>query len=92
MKRSFLTRDAAIARVGLDAVKRCEEGEYDFTGTILDDPDLVEFDTSTEAEVNGEDVSLIAHCYQTKADLDTFGFDFGEMTWKPAGFEIIVSF
>lgn len=95
MKKGNLTREQAIAAVGLQAVEKLDRANCDFTnrvgynGTCQGDEE-VEFSTSAAAEnTDGYDVRLVAYYYQDADAVDDSGDDLSSLEWEIAGYEVI---
>ena len=90
MRHGKLTRDQAIAEVGIDAVDRVDAIPCDFTGRVQTDGDeSVEFSASCKATNQDEDdCQIVAYYYQMQDDLDASGDDLSNCNWEIAGYEV----
>ena len=89
MKKGNLTREAAIALVGEDAVKAVESQNCDYTNRVqTDGDDSVEFSAGVRARnKDGDQVTLLAYYYQDQAAVDA-AEQLDELDWEIEGYEI----
>jgi hypothetical protein len=89
MRKGRLTRDQAIAVVGIDAVNDVDAKSCDFTSRVQTDGDTdIEFSAGVEAIdiVSGEQVTLIAYYYQDRDALDAVE-QLDDLSWEIEGYE-----
>lgn len=89
MRKGDLTREQAIAAVGLAKVEELEALECDFTNRLQTDGDTaVEFAASLKfVDDEGITRTLTAYYYQEQEDLDAVE-DLGMLDWEIEGYEI----
>ncbi len=90
MRRGNLTRDQAIAEVGIEAVDMVDSANCDFTNRVQTDGDEgIEFSaTVSTTDREGYDIRLVAFYYQAQADLDAAGDDLSNCDWAVSGYEV----
>lgn len=88
--KGTLSRDQAIAQVGLAAVEVVEGENCDFTNRVQPDGDSrIEFSASADAtDQDGDPVTLVAYYYQEQSDVDAIEQELEELEWKIHGFEV----
>jgi hypothetical protein len=87
MRKSSLTREQAIERCGIDAVKKVESENCDFTNRVDVDLDLegvIEFSASVEARDLKDDnlCVLTAYYYADKDQVENCDGDLGSVDWE----------
>lgn len=90
MRHGKLTRDQAIAEVGIEAVDKVDAMNCDFTNRLqTDGDDDVEFSATVRAtDRSGDSVQLVAFYYQAPEALDAAGDDLSNCDWTVNGYEI----
>ena len=90
MRKGQVSKEQAIAIVGVEAVNAVARENCDFTGRIMDmADDGVEFSASVSAaNKDGEDCTLTAYYYPTQGELDGAGDDLSNVNWEIAGYEV----
>lgn len=87
MRNGNLTRDQAIAIVGIDAVNTVDHENCDYTNRVqTDGDDGIEFSASVAC---ADGAVLIAYYYLTQNDIDNAGDDLSNCDWQIAGYEIV---
>lgn len=90
MRHGKLTRDQAIAEVGIEAVERVDAVNCEFTNRVQTDGDeAVEFFAMVNTTDRfGEDARLVAFYYQMPDDLEAAGDDLSNCNWAVSGYEV----
>ena len=79
MRNGNLTRNQAIAIVGIDAVTKVDHENCDFTNRVQPDgEDGIEFSASVAC---GGGAVLVAYYYLTQEDIDAAGDDLSNCDW-----------
>lgn len=89
-RKGKMTREEAVAMVGLDAVERVEKENCDFTSRCQCDGDTaVEFSATVDAtDTDGDRVSLVAYYYQQQEDVESCE-NLDELNWEIEGYEVV---
>lgn len=90
MKKGNLSREQAIAAVGVEAVEKVEAENCDFTSRIMPPGwgDVVEFSACTKCvDHDGDDCVLVAYYYQDQSAVDEAD-KLDHLDWEIAGYEI----
>jgi hypothetical protein len=82
----YMTREEAIAKVGIDAVDFVDSINCEITGRVLDNPDIVEF-SATIGLVDSAFEDLTAYYHQYQQDMDEVD-DLGSLDWEIYGYEV----
>jgi hypothetical protein len=90
MRHGQLTRDQAIAAVGLRAVDLVDTLNCDFTNRLQTDGDeAIEFSATVSAtDRDDSEVRLVAFHYQMPDALAAAGDDLSNCDWAISGYEI----
>lgn len=93
MKKGNLTREQAIAMVGIEAVESVDRGSCDYTNRVgyngvCQNDSEVEFSFSVSAvDEDGYEVSLVAFYYQDADDVASCD-DLSDLDWDIYGYEV----
>lgn len=89
-----LTREQAIAQVGVSAVERAESQNCEPTNRVgyngaCQGDELIEWSASARAQdENGCECVVTAYYYTTQEEIDAAGDDLSNVAWEIAGYEI----
>jgi hypothetical protein len=86
-----MTYDQAIAQGYRGEVEAVGKVGCDFTGRLMDSPDVVEFSASHSwVDPQGDRWTITAYYEQDQADVDRCeDGDLGELDWVPCRYEVV---
>ena len=94
MQKGNLTREEAIAIVGLESVEKAESKNCEPTNRVgyngaCQGDDLIEWSAGAAAkDQDGTAVVVTVYYYTTQDEIDAAGDDLGNVNWVIAGYEV----